>query len=204
MRVLITGANGFVGKNLQLHLSERIDVEVLCFTRGHTQADLLQLVTDTDLVFHLAGINRPQDPAEFQQGNADLTHGLYDALEEAGKVVPIIYSSSTQASADNPYGVSKRAAENALLSFSERSGSPVFIYRLPNVFGKWARPNYNSAVATFCHNIARDLPVQINDPAAVIRLVYVDDVVASFKGVLGDERPEGPFVNVPVEYQITV
>ena len=141
MRVLIMGANGFIGKNLQLHLAEQTDIEVLCFTREHTQADLLQLVADADLVFHLAGINRPQDPAEFQKGNADLTWDLCNALQQAGKAIPVVYSSSTQASADNPYGASKRAAENTLLSFSERSGSTVFNYRLPNVFGKWAQPN---------------------------------------------------------------
>src|SRR5690606_22620094 len=166
MCVLITGANGFVGKNLQLHLAERSGVEVLCFTREHTQADLLQLVADADLVFHLAGVNRPQDPAEFQQGNADLTQALCDALQQAGKAIPVVYSSSIQAAADNPYGASKRAAEDALLAFAQRSGAPVFIYRLANVFGKWARPNYNSAVATFCHNTSQGLLIQINCASA--------------------------------------
>lgn len=204
MRVLITGANGFVSKNLQLHLSERADVEVVCFTREHTQADLLQLVTHTDLVFHLAGVNRPQDPLEFQQGNADLTQDLCGALDAAGKVVPVIYSSSIQASADNPYGVSKRAAENALLSFSKRSGSPVFIYRLPNVFGKWARPNYNSAVATFCHNISQGLPIQINDPNAQVTLVYIDEVINSFLEIMDGKLTQTGFVEIEQQYQVTV
>lgn len=204
MRVLITGSNGFVGKNLQLYLSERSDVEVLCFTREQTQADLLQLVTDADLVFHLAGVNRPQNPAEFQQGNADLTQALCDALQQAGKAIPVVYSSSIQATADNLYGASKRAAEDALLTFAQRSGAPVFIYRLANVFGKWARPNYNSAVATFCHNISQGLPIQINDPSAQINLVYVDDVVASFLQVLDGQLTQTGFVDIAPQYQISV
>lgn len=204
MRVLITGANGFVGKNLQLHLAERSDVEVLCFTREHTQADLQQLVADTDLVFHLAGVNRPQDPTEFQQGNADLTQSLCAALQQAGKVIPVIYSSSIQATANNPYGASKRAAEDALLALSENSDAPVFIYRLPNVFGKWARPNYNSAVATFCHNISQDLPIQVNDPSAQVRLVYIDDVVESFLTVLDGQLTPAGFVEIEQQYQVTV
>ena len=204
MRVLITGADGFVGKNLQVHLAERVNVEVLCFTREHTQADLLQLLINTDLVFHLAGVNRPQDPAEFRKGNADFTQDLCDALQRTGKAIPVVYSSSTQASADNPYGASKRAAENVLLSFSERSGSPVFIYRLPNVFGKWARPNYNSAVATFCHNISQGLPIQINDPGAQVTLVYIDDVIDSFLQIVDGKLYQPGFVEIEQQYQVTV
>lgn len=204
MRVLITGANGFVGKNLQLHLAERSDVVVLCFTREHTQADLQQLVADADLVFHLAGVNRPEDPAEFQQGNADLTQALCSALEQAGKTIPVVYSSSIQAAADNPYGASKRAAEDALLVFAQRSGAPVFIYRLANVFGKWARPNYNSAVATFCHNISQGLPIQINDPDAQINLVYIDDVVESFLQVMDGKLTQTGFVEIAQQYHISV
>ena len=204
MQVLITGANGFVGKNLQLHLSERAEVEVKCFTRDNSESDLLQLVADADIVFHLAGVNRPQDPAEFQQGNADLTEGLCSALKQANKTIPIVYSSSIQAVADNPYGASKRAAEDVLLSFSESTGSPVFIYRLANVFGKWARPNYNSAVATFCHNISQGLPIQVNDPNAVIKLVYIDDVIESFLQVLDGKLTKSGFVDIEQQYQITV
>jgi UDP-2-acetamido-2,6-beta-L-arabino-hexul-4-ose reductase len=204
MRVLITGANGFVGKNLQLHLVERSNVEVLCFTREHTPADLLRLVAQADLIFHLAGVNRPQDPAEFQQGNVDLTKALCDALQQSGKATPVVYSSSIQAEADNPYGASKRAAENALLAFAKESGAPVFIYRLANVFGKWARPNYNSAVATFCHNISQGLPIQINDPSALINLVYIDDVVKSFLQVMDGQLTPTGFVEIFPLYQITV
>ncbi|NLD01521.1 MAG: capsular polysaccharide biosynthesis protein CapF [Gammaproteobacteria bacterium] len=204
MRVLITGANGFVGKNLQLHLAERSDVEVLCFTREHTQADLQQLVVEADLVFHLAGVNRPQDPAEFQQGNADLTQSLCEALQASGKAIPVVYSSSIQAEADNPYGASKRGAEDALLAFAKSTGAPVFIYRLPNVFGKWARPNYNSAVATFCHNISQGLPIQVNDRSAQVNLVYIDDVVESFLAVLDGTLTQSGFVEVKQQYQVTV
>lgn len=183
-KILITGANGFVGKNLQLHLAERKDVEVVCFTREHAVAQLPELLQGVDFVFHLAGINRPQDPTEFVTGNADLTQALCDAMAAlattTGKKVPVVYTSSTQAARDNPYGHSKRAAEDALFALQRDHGVPVHVFRLPNVFGKWCKPNYNSAVATFCHNIARDLPIQVNDPAAPVTLVYVDDVVARF------------------------
>ena len=195
MKVLITGANGFVGKNLQLHLSERSDVEVSCFTREHNESDLLGLVADVDIVFHLAGINRPEDPAEFKQGNADLTQSLCKALQAANKKIPVVYSSSIQAAAENPYGDSKRAAEDELLVHAKKNGSPVYIYRLPNVFGKWARPNYNSAVATFCHNISQGLPIQINDPSAQINLVYIDDVIASFLKVMDGQLAALDLVN---------
>ncbi|MDC7700868.1 UDP-2-acetamido-2,6-beta-L-arabino-hexul-4-ose reductase [Vogesella indigofera] len=180
MKVLITGANGFVGKNLQLHLAERKDVDVVCFTREHDAAQLPALLQGVDFVFHLAGINRPQDPQEFATGNAGLTSQLCAAIRASGRRPPVVYTSSTQAAHDNPYGVSKHAAEDTLFELQRDSGSPVHVFRLPNVFGKWCRPNYNSAVATFCHNIARDLPIQVNDPAASLTLVYIDDVIERF------------------------
>ena len=184
MKVLITGANGFVGKNLQLHLAGRNDVEVVCFTREHSAAQLPDLMQGVDFVFHLAGINRPQDPAEFITGNVDLTRALCDAVASVagatGRKVPVVYTSSIQAAHDNPYGASKRAAEDALFALQRDHGLPVHVFRLPNVFGKWCKPNYNSAVATFCHNIARDLLIQIKDPAAPVKLVYVDDVIGRF------------------------
>lgn len=209
MKVLITGANGFVGKNLQLHLSERSDVEVSCFTREHDVAVLQGIMANVDIVYHLAGINRPKDPAEFKQGNTDLTQSLCKALQAANKKIPVVYSSSIQAAAENPYGDSKRAAEDELLAHAEKNGSPVYIYRLPNVFGKWARPNYNSAVATFCHNISQGLPIQINDPSAQINLVYIDDVISSFLQVMdgqlvGSGLAKGSFVEIEQQYQISV
>ncbi|PRD68392.1 capsular biosynthesis protein [Malikia spinosa] len=211
MKVLITGANGFVGKNLQLHLAERKDVEVVCFTREHSVAQLPALLQGVDFVFHLAGINRPQDPAEFATGNADLTQALCNAVAEiakaSGKKVPVVYTSSTQAARDNPYGVSKRGAEDALLALQRDHGVPVHVFRLPNVFGKWCKPNYNSAVATFCHNIARDLPIQINDPASPVTLVYVDDVIDRFvqlmDGADAAVDAEG-FATVTPQYSTTV
>lgn len=204
MRVMVTGANGFIGKNLLMHFREKSDFEVLPFTREHSEQELPKFLEGVDWVVHLAGINRPEDPAEFQTGNVDLTQALCEAVEQMGRKIPIIYSSSIQVDRDNDYGNSKRGAEGSLLALNEKTGNPVYIYRLPNVFGKWARPNYNSAVATFCHNIARDLPVQVNDPDAVINLVYVDNVITSFLSLIESGDRSGPFVEVEPTYQITV
>lgn len=183
-KVLITGVNGFVGKNLQLHLAERKDVQVLGFTRESDVAQLPGLLKEVDFVFHLAGVNRPKDPHEFATGNAEMTQILCRAVgavaEETGRKIPVVCTSSIQAALDNPYGRSKRTAEEALFALQRSAGVPVHVFRLPNVFGKWCKPNYNSAVATFCHNIARDLPIQVNDPAVSLTLVYVDDVVERF------------------------
>ena len=188
MKVLIAGAGGFLGKNLKLHLAERKDVEVVCFTREHAVARLPDLLEGVDIVFHLAGINRPQDPAEFLSDNVDLTHALCHAVAAVhlttGKKVPVIFTSSTQTERDNAYGDSKKKAENALFALQRAYGVPVHVFRLPNVFGKWCKPNYNSVVATFCHNIARGLPVQVNDPAAPVTLVYVDDVMKRFVQIM--------------------
>ena len=211
MKVLITGAGGFVGKNLQQHLAERKDVEVVCFTRANTAAELPRLLEGVAFVFHLAGVNRPQDPQEFVTGNADLTAALVQAVEgemrARGRKIGIVCSSSTQAACDNPYGASKRAAEVALQAFAARTGAAAHVFRLPNAFGKWCRPNYNSAVATFCHNIARGLPIQINDPAAPVTLVYVDDVVERFiqlmDGADAAVDAEG-FATVTPQYTTTV
>ncbi len=204
MKVLITGANGFVGQNFIAHLSERSDVEVLRFTRGDSLQSLQDTVSQADWIFHLAGVNRPQDPEEFKAGNTDLTRALCDTLRLTGRRVPIVYTSSIQAEQDNPYGRSKRAAEDALLEFSAEQSSSVHLFRLPNVFGKWARPNYNSAVATFCHNIARDLPIQINNPDAEINLVYIDDVINCFIKLMDGAVPDAPFMEVQPQYRITV
>lgn len=204
MRVLITGANGFVGQNLIAHLNERADVQVLCFTRKNSLADLPGLVAQVDCIFHLAGVNRPKNPQEFQTGNADLTQALCDAVKASGRKIPVLYTSSSQVELDNPYGRSKRGAEQALLDLAASHGALVYVFRLPNVFGKWARPNYNSAVATFCHNIARDVPIQINDPQARITLVYIDDVIRNFIAVMDGKLSEGPFVSVEPQYSISV
>lgn len=188
MRVLVTGADGFVGKNLRLHLGERKDVEVVNFGRATAPSALPDLIGSSDFVFHLAGVNRPQDPQEFVSGNIDLTSTLASAVAQifatTGRRIPVLYASSTQASRDNAYGQSKLRAEQALRAALAPYGIPLHIFRLPNVFGKWCKPDYNSAVATFCHNIARGLPIQVNDPAAPLTLVYVDDVVQRFIHVM--------------------
>ena len=183
MRVLVTGAKGFVGRNLCLALSRMEDVEVLRYDLGNTPEELAEWAGTCDFVFHLAGVNRPKDPAEFATGNTGFTEELLALLER--RPVPVLLSSSIQAALDNPYGVSKRAAEDAVRAYGERTGAAVFVYRLANVFGKWCRPNYNSAVATWCHNRARGLDIQVRDRAATVTLVYIDDVVESFVECLG-------------------
>lgn len=204
MKVLITGGNGFVAKNLIATLAEREDIEVLAFTRQDEVSALPALVRQADFIFHLAGVNRPENPEEFKAGNIDLTRALCEAIASTGRQLPIVYTSSTQAEQANPYGESKRGAEEVLIQFSKSQKSVVFIFRLPNVFGKWARANYNSAVATFCHNIARNLPIQVNDPLAVVRLVYIDDVIARFIAVMDGDVSESPFVAVEPEYSISL
>lgn len=211
MKVMITGSNGFLGKNLKLHLGERKDVQLVCFTREQRTEQLPELLKGVDFVFHLAGVNRPQDPEEFAAGNASLTRALgvavADVAKADGRRIPIVYTSSTQAGLDNPYGSSKREAETALQVVGQNPLVPVHVFRLPNVFGKWCRPNYNSAVATFCHNIARGLPIQINDPQAAVTLVYVDDVIDRFLQLMDGADPavnaEG-FDTVAPQYTVTV
>ena len=182
-RVLVTGANGFIGKNLVVRLRELPRFAVAEFVRGDDVAALPQLLAQADAVVHLAGENRPADPRAFAQVNTGLTVAICNAITSqmarGGRRVPLVLASSTQAERDNPYGQSKLAAEHAVQALAQDAGNPAVVFRLPGVFGKWCKPHYNSVVATFCHNIARGLPVQINDPAASLQLVYVDDVVAS-------------------------
>ena len=204
MKVLITGANGFVAQNLIAHLGERADIEVMRFTREDSLARLPDLVAQVGCIFHLAGVNRPQDPHEFQSGNTDLTRALCEAITASGRQVPVIYTSSSQAELDNPYGSSKRDAEKVLLELNAAQGSEIHLFRLPNVFGKWARPNYNSVVATFCHNIARDMPIQINDATAYINLVYIDDVIRHFVAIMDGKMQGSPFIIVEPQYSISV
>lgn len=184
MRVLVTGADGFIGRNLCLALGEGGRHEVLPVVRATTASELAEQVRRADAVIHLAGVNRPRDPAEFATGNADFTARLCELLVATGRPVPVAFASSIQADRDNPYGASKRAAEQHLQAYARASGAPVACYRLPNVFGKWSRPDYNSVVATFCHHLARGLPIRIDDPTGRLRLVYVDDVVAEFRRFL--------------------
>ena len=204
MKVLITGANGFIAQNLYVQLCERKDIEVLRFSREDNLFSLKEMLLQADFVFHLAGVNRPENPNDYKSGNVDLTQAVCDGIVASGRKIPVLYTSSSQAELENDYGISKLAAENALMDFSDKQNIPVHLFRLPNVFGKWARPNYNSAVATFCHNISRNLPIQINNPDAVINLVYIDDVIAHFIAVMERVKHGTPFVAVEPTYSITV
>lgn len=205
MRILITGAEGFIGQNLQVRLSELGQHEILTFVRGQSNDDLAKLVNQADWVFHLAGINRPLDPSEFKTGNTDLTDTLCSLIAKNGRTIPLVLSSSTQSQSANDYGKSKLAAENAVLELNQQTKNPVFIYRLPNVFGKWSRPNYNSAVATFCHNIARGLPITINNADAPITLVYIDDILDAWINLLNSDLSNmNNYQQVTPEYATTV
>ena len=201
-RVAVTGTDGFVGSNLALRLTE-IGDQVLPLTRASTSADWHAAIAAADAVVHLAGVNRPINPAEFETVNAGTATLLVMALKAAERPIPVLYSSSIRAAGDDDYGRSKRAAEDALREYGAHSGCPVYVFRLPNVFGKWARPNYNSAVATFCYNIARDLPITINDRTAALSLVYIDDVVAAFIAALDNKSPAG-FAEIAPVYATTV
>lgn len=201
-RIVITGAGGFLAKNLAVRLREAGHT-VLPVTRDTSDAQFDVALGQADFVFHLAGANRPKDSAEFQEGNVALTRQLCKRLAALGRPVPVAYSSSTQATMDNPYGRSKRDAETVLERHGRETGSPVHLFRLTNVFGKWARPHYNSAVATFCHQVATGQPLTIHDPAAPVRLVYVDDVVDRFLTLLSVPEPSG-FVEVDPVYETTV
>jgi UDP-2-acetamido-2,6-beta-L-arabino-hexul-4-ose reductase len=189
-RIAVTGADGFIGRNLAVRLNEVGDI-VLPLTRTSTADEWHRAVAEADAVIHLAGANRPVDPAEFMGVNSGSAQMLAKTVAASGRPMPIIYASSAKAVDDTEYGRSKRAGEEHLLRLSEDTGAPVYLFRLVNVFGKWARPNYNSAVATFCHNIPRGLPITVNDPAAPLLLVYVDDVVEAFLDVLVYETTVG-------------
>ena len=177
--VLITGAAGFLGSNLRAALSRREGLDVIGVDVGDDPDLLADGLARADVIYHLAGVNRPETEAEFTTGNIDLTADLLSRLEAAGRTPVFVLSSSIQAERDNPYGRSKLGAEQAVLAWRERTGGPGCIYRLPNLFGKWSRPDYNTVVATFCHNIARGLPIAINNPAHELELCYADDVVAA-------------------------
>ena len=187
-KILVTGSNGFVGKNTVVALKEAKKYEILTIDRNNTEEELKKSVLEADFIVHLAGVNRPKDTKEFYEGNGGLTEKIVGFLREENKNTPILITSSTHAVLDNDYGKSKKQSEDALIKYSDECGAKVYIFRLPNLFGKWCRPNYNSAVATFCHNIAHDLDVWVNDPAIELNLVYIDDVVASIIDIIEDEN----------------
>ena len=207
MNILMTGARGFMGKNLRSALTGRCGDahRLMLLDMPHTEEELLAAAAEADFVFHLAGVNRPTDPADFQKGNADFTRQLLTLLKERGKRPPVLLSSSIQAALENPYGQSKLSAEQAVADYGRETGSAVYLYRLPNVFGKWSRPNYNSAVATFCHNVARGLPITVNDPSVTLRLVYIDDVVEEFlRAMEGQPHREGEWCTVQPVHEVNL
>lgn len=205
MKVLITGAKGFIGKNLAATLTKPEVTEAYLYDMDTVPELLDEYTKDCDFVFHLAGVNRPKNPEEFMEGNYGFTSKLLDSLKRHRNKAPVLITSSIQAELDNPYGQSKKAGEEVVFLYGEECGVPVYVYRLPNVFGKWCRPNYNSVVATFCHNIAQDLPIVVNDPAAQMKLVYIDDVVAELdRAIKGEVNHKGRFCCVEPVYQTTL
>jgi UDP-2-acetamido-2,6-beta-L-arabino-hexul-4-ose reductase len=205
-RILVTGAKGFVGKNLVVALTRRDDVDVIEYDVDSPAGLLEEGLSKADVVYHLAGVNRPERVEEFTEGNFDLTRQVCDALRRLGRTPLLVLSSSTQAALDNPYGLSKRQAEEAVFDFGREAGTSVFVFRLHGVFGKWCRPNYNSVVATFCHNIARDLPIAISDPTREVELVYIDDVIRAFIGIMDGRLPvsDGKYSMAEPTYRISL
>ena len=217
MNILVTGARGFVGRNLvsQLHNIQNgkaknyaVSGETLAVFEYDVDSDPAELeiyCRQADFVFNLAGVNRPKKRTEFMEGNFGFASTLLDTLKKYNNTCPVMISSSIQAALDNPYGESKRAGEQLLFDYGRETGARVLVYRFPNVFGKWCRPNYNSAVATFCHNIAHNLPIQVNDPKTIMNLVYIDDVVDELIAALsGQEHRKGNYCEVPVVHTITL
>jgi UDP-2-acetamido-2,6-beta-L-arabino-hexul-4-ose reductase len=202
MRVVVTGSDGFIARNLQIRLRELGHTEVTGITRATTPKEFSQALAGADMVFHLAGVNRPREDVEFTRGNVDLTARLSTELAGLNRRTPIVYASSTQATFDGAYGRSKLAGEEVLLRHGRETGAAVHIFRLTNVFGKWCRPHYNSVVATFCHQIARGLPITVNDDSKLLRLVYVDDVVDAFLRLLNG-APSGYLDAGPI-YETTL
>ncbi len=204
MKVLVTGSNGFIGKNVATQLAVCEDFKILHYNRESTAEDLRLAVAEADFICHMAGVNRPDDVAEFARINTGLTETLCQAVQKSGRHVPIIFASSDHVERNNPYGDSKLAAEQALFKHSEKTSIPVYIYRLPHIFGKWCRPNYNSVVATFCYNVAHDLPIRIDDPSYPLSLVYIDDLVANFARIMKGKEVCKSYCEAGPSYPLTV
>ncbi|MDM0948419.1 NAD-dependent epimerase/dehydratase family protein [Clostridium perfringens] len=205
MKVLVTGAKGFIGKNLVSTLDREDKYEIICIDRENSKEELEKGVLNSNFIVHLAGINRPKNEEEFFEGNTGLTEDIIEILKKNNKNTSILITSSIQADLDNAYGQSKKGAEEALIKYMADTKGNVFIFRLPNVFGKWCRPNYNSAIATFCHNIARGEEVWISDPTKEMTLVYIDDVVRNIKDVIDNEKTYIPgYQNIDIEHKATL
>ena len=205
--ILITGAGGFVGRNLVATLHAMGCRDLMLFEKDDTVETLADYCRRAAFVVHLAGINRPKDPSEFYSGNAGLTDTMLHLLEESGNRAPVLVTSSIQAALDNDYGKSKKQAEDAIFAHGKNTGAPVYVFRMEGVFGKWCRPNYNSVVATFCHNIARDLPIEVRDPAYELPLVYIDDVIACILDALQQgkaQRDEEGYCRIHPVHRVTL
>lgn len=205
-KVLVTGAKGFIGKNLVLELKNRKNFEVFECDLDTSADQLKEYARECEFVFHLAGINRPKNTEEFMTGNYGFTTELLGLLAQSGNKAPVLMSSSIQATLDNDYGRSKKAGEDYVIDYGRRNGVDTYIFRLPNVYGKWCRPNYNSAIATFCHNISRGLEITVNNRETVLTVVYIDDVVNAFINAVDKnvQRDENGYCIVPVEDKITL
>lgn len=205
MKILVTGVSGFIGKNLIAELKNQKFDNIFEYHRDTDPTLFEEYCKEAEFVFHLAGVNRPINESEFMEGNFGLTATLLKNLEKYNNNCPLMLSSSTQAELNNPYGRSKKAGEDLVFAYGQKTGAKVFVYRFPNVFGKWSRPNYNSVVATFCYNIAHDLPIVVNDPSTVLNLVYIDDVVEELNSALkGNGSYDGKFYTVPTVHTVTL
>jgi UDP-2-acetamido-2,6-beta-L-arabino-hexul-4-ose reductase len=204
MKVLVTGSTGFIGKNLATQLTVRGDFDILSYNRESTLEDLRLAVEEADFICHMAGVNRPDDVAEFARINIGLTETLCQIVQESGRHMPIIFASSDHVERNNLYGTSKLEAEQVLLKYSEKTGVPVYIFRLPRVFGKWCKPDYNSVVATFCYNIANDLPIQVDDAPYPLSLVYIDDLVTAFAQIMVGKEVCKTYCEVQPSYTISL
>ncbi|MGL5820932.1 MAG: NAD-dependent epimerase/dehydratase family protein [Sarcina sp.] len=203
-KVLVTGANGFIGKNLISTLKQITEIEILEVERKTPKELIEKYILEADFIYHLAGVNRPKNEIDFYKGNLGFTDLLLNMLMENNKKTPILITSSIQADLDNDYGKSKKLAEEALLEYSIKAKTKVFIYRLPNVFGKWCKPNYNSAIATFCNNIANGENIWIKDENIELTLVYIDDVIKCLVDNLQFEDKNSGYMSVNTEHKATL